>query len=1056
MASGRRERGFALLITVTLLAFLVLLLVSLAALTRVETQVAGNHQNLEQARQNALMALNIAIGQLQKYAGPDARVTAESAITSTVPIINPHYAGVWIVKPDGTVNPASDMWLVSGSEQSTATAAGLLSAGLDPSNDTVAADQVFLVGDHSVALNAASSTAPEKAGRVKLTKQDIKAVAGSVPGLGAAATPVVGRYAWWVGDQGVKASLALPDRADEVKYAPWYDGSLMTGYDQRARIRQQIGSGANYFRDNTATTAYQIGGFDPLTVGQLANVKLETQVGLWDDTGAVTTYWHGHYHDFTTSANAVLANTLPLGNANAGLMHDLSLKPDELGDAFKAYANYASYMETPGQVNTDYPVSPAISDVSSPRRRYNISIPVESKSTDVIPNLAFDVAPVVTELMVQFSVEYATGSLYKVGTKIYTGLWNPYTSAIIPPSDLFITISGFPEITIFNHAGTSSALVDLQGAMPAMIKDTGSGGMRLYLPFMAGPQADTTSWFPGRIYGWTTKSSSDGVIDNQLKFYNKTMTSVQRWYYDTGPMPGGSSGVGVTVPAMAGLTIELRNSKGVLATYTTPSFSGFTIPADPTPGTKWFAYACRLRQASNADKDRTWLKKFDPRSNTLAASSFGPFDPTLDTSPTTLTPSVYNISGQNTVQSGFLIYRIQGHSDAADFSSYNDAPLFELPRLPLLSVGELQHMQITGSRPFAIGNSWGGDANSIFDRFFFSGLSAAIPAGAPDLSANQPLPNWNLKIMNANDMTTVKTAAALSSQYLLQAGGFNINSTSVAAWRAVLSSVRFKQSGEFQGADIDNTTSPSVAGTQKPANATIAERFNSDATLGVNVAAPAFFRFPQSAQETYFWQAPAPPTSNVRMFDTYGFRLGVRGNNLSTSSVASTVMAQRLTTDQIEAVATEIVGQLRQRATIKGPFRSMLEFLKPLSGADDGTPSLLETAISNSGLNPAAVQPLDTVASLNDFGLCSLTLTQADIVAALAPFLRARSDTFTVRSYGEIINPVTAEVAGRAWLEATVQRVPETVDGGDIQKAAGTFGRRFKIISFRWLSPSDI
>lgn len=77
-----QARGFALLITITLLAFLVLLLVSLAALTRVETQVASNNQQLAQARQNALMALNIAIGQLQKYAGPDQRVTATADLVT--------------------------------------------------------------------------------------------------------------------------------------------------------------------------------------------------------------------------------------------------------------------------------------------------------------------------------------------------------------------------------------------------------------------------------------------------------------------------------------------------------------------------------------------------------------------------------------------------------------------------------------------------------------------------------------------------------------------------------------------------------------------------------------------------------------------------------------------------------------------------------------------------------------------------------------------------------------------------------------------------------------
>src|SRR5690606_37451021 len=75
-----RQRGFALLITITLVAFLVLILVGLATLTRVETQVAANSQLQTQARQNALMALNIALGQLQKHTGPDQRVTARADI----------------------------------------------------------------------------------------------------------------------------------------------------------------------------------------------------------------------------------------------------------------------------------------------------------------------------------------------------------------------------------------------------------------------------------------------------------------------------------------------------------------------------------------------------------------------------------------------------------------------------------------------------------------------------------------------------------------------------------------------------------------------------------------------------------------------------------------------------------------------------------------------------------------------------------------------------------------------------------------------------------------
>ena len=47
------RRGFALLIVVTLLAFIVVLLVGLAAYTRIETSVAGNTQRQAQAREGA-------------------------------------------------------------------------------------------------------------------------------------------------------------------------------------------------------------------------------------------------------------------------------------------------------------------------------------------------------------------------------------------------------------------------------------------------------------------------------------------------------------------------------------------------------------------------------------------------------------------------------------------------------------------------------------------------------------------------------------------------------------------------------------------------------------------------------------------------------------------------------------------------------------------------------------------------------------------------------------------------------------------------------------------
>ena len=110
-------------------------------------------------------------------------------------------------------------------------------------------------------------------------------------------------------------------------------------------------------------------------------------------------------------------------------------------------------------------------------------------------------------------------------------------------------------------------------------------------------------------------------------------------------------------------------------------------------------------------------------------------------------------------------------------------------------------------------------------------------------------------------------------------------------------------------------------------------------------------------------------------------------------------------------------------------------------------------------------------------------LTQADILQVLGPVMAARSDTFVVRAYGEVLdqndgsaataNPVNPVILGRAWCEAVVQRFPDYVDpvtnqpsdsvagsyangGHPMAPVNLSFGRKFRVVSFRWLSPSDI
>ena len=77
--------------------------------------------------------------------------------------------------------------------------------------------------------------------------------------------------------------------------------------------------------------------------------------------------------------------------------------------------------------------------------------------------------------------------------------------------------------------------------------------------------------------------------------------------------------------------------------------------------------------------------------------------------------------------------------------------------------------------------------------------------------------------------------------------------------------------------------------------------------------------------------------------------------------------------------------------------------------------------------------------------------------------LSARDDTFTIRTYGDARSP-NGQILARAWCEATVRRTRDFVDPRDPadsleapeQNANLLFGRRFKIISFRWLSPDEV
>ncbi len=70
--------GFAIVVALSLMAFLVLLLLGISSLVRVEIAAASGQVKHLEARSAALLGLQLALGELQTEAGPDQRLTARA------------------------------------------------------------------------------------------------------------------------------------------------------------------------------------------------------------------------------------------------------------------------------------------------------------------------------------------------------------------------------------------------------------------------------------------------------------------------------------------------------------------------------------------------------------------------------------------------------------------------------------------------------------------------------------------------------------------------------------------------------------------------------------------------------------------------------------------------------------------------------------------------------------------------------------------------------------------------------------------------------------------
>ena len=369
---------------------------------------------------------------------------------------------------------------------------------------------------------------------------------------------------------------------------------------------------------------------------------------------------------------------------------------------------------------------------------------------------------------------------------------------------------------------------------------------------------------------------------------------------------------------------------------------------------------------------------------------------------------------------------------------------------------------------------------ALWDGYFLSTIPAS---GSP-----QPL-NPRLAKVGFGAEESEMHDPRLAARHLLVDGGFNINSTSKDAWKALLSSNR-------------NLAHPSES--SAPENSVM---------------------FPRSLTQTGTASLPKPSGDEEDSYN--GFR--------------------RITDQQLDLLAEEITRQVR----LRGPFVSLAHFvnraLVPLAGDPDriGRSGALQSAIDNAGLNLVPGDPDESgfgalAASDNALRLKTLDdgtpypdmlfpgyvfnpvttsanlrnaagdtgppvwasvsqggnpansgsmfadremltdpayrgeqgfrstgipgwLTQADVLQVIGPVISARSDTFRIRSYGEALDG-SGRVTAKAWCEAIMQRTPEFTDPSDppetrpadLNPNNAKFGRRFEVVSFRWLHSDEI
>ena len=1200
----RARRGFALVITLSLMILLTILAVGLLTLSSVSLRTASQAKDMQTARANARLAMMIAIGELQKTIGPDQRVTAPADLK--FPTANmPHWVGVYgnaqgatyTAAPSGTdkdlYKPTLLNWLVSGNEATgfafskAATDFGAIT-GTPPANpflptQTVANIATATAFSSDLTINgtkAALLVGPNSADSYDATQRQF--VAAPIVATKNATNQTTGGYAYWVGDEGVKARINLQDN-----YRQQSSTTAANTAKSYSFVSQR--SGVECMRTNYATTAAPAIGtdYDPSS-SKIKNLVTTGQLPLLNGT-TLTSVAKARFHDISAHSSSVLADCYAGGlkrNLSAALQGTTPPSAEPIFPPVRAadfglptwgllrsWASLKAARNSPGPplvALQPRPYQPGVARFGPVISMCALGLGIKFTPPDVLQMQYFPTLVLWNPYAATIAAhDYEIGMATRNGGKITISLCNvpsppPPTQAVWDDWDIFSLADGgdseyFPTTP---HTGNEFFRFRVEGS------EIPPGESHIYTVKLANNE---TPYQPGVSTLARAATGGSSVIGHETRFFlgSKVGGGFNQAYYpsadaevhlqDDKALMSLALGAGERFEAI--LTEPGKLSTGFTAA--TPVYQAVldtSVRRQHDNNGAWelqklrgvnlgLHAICALR--SQMPMEAHHVNSYPPDLGILAVPGkvglnvppaqralrwIASSNPLAPYTKRTQAEKVYTggnpshgcvMGTQDIASTSINLFMWTGGtpphraSVGLDQTPKGGQPLDAIladvlpDDLPLLSLGQLQHapfsaygftptycfgnskmeMRLKGHRdqtylsafvapPGAAPTSYTDTLydlpwhlnRALWDRYFVSSVPDTWTQA--DIDASNPLPNARMTYVRRNGKAPVLSdlqsgsanAMLQAAANLMVAGGFNINSTSVDAWRAVLTGT--------------NKVDPST----KFANPTF------QATLGLNAMMPRFARDVRADDST-------TPAGVLNMWDTSTRYLGNREMVLLQGMTDTPDAASKRLADVAGELAVKIVEEVRAR----GPFISLAHFINRDLGTDDKSlRGALQAAIdkcsSANEVNPSATYVNDYKGSLvdadqviteydsegylggplsdltsptapsapiayrNRFDQTSKTLTQADVLTTIGPALSARSDTFVIRSYGEATNPQTGVRTVGAWCEAVIQRMPDYVNSandasvlpGSLNAMNKTFGRALKVVSFRWLSAGDI